>query len=477
MDENLQDTEELFYSNLEGQAEEPPVYAWDHISQTLDRDNLILIKKKYNRVKRLAAFLLLLLIGFSVYEINSGRGDKRGSNGETVQASTIPAANGEKNTRNAGGARNETSEKTLQPYKAGGSFGNEQQLQGNNPPGDISIVGDASALLINRTNNISSKTGATIHNVGAESDIYAAKENNLPGNNKIENISATLENPVLQNRPAVSAPTTTFADILRSAKPDSAQNKTAAYKLKKKNKKAHEFSITPYFSPDIAWYRLQDDKPDNNIDDAHELEKSEQHEFSSTFGVTAEYSLNNRWSLQSGLSYSNTNITLEPKELYAVADVDGTIKYRMNTSSGDAYLLPSFNVHPVAGDSLYSSSSLHSLKYVGIPVAIVRRFSAGRFTIKTIAGISANILMHAKVETIVSKGLQKSAETIDQVRGLKKMYIGGLAGLGLEYRVGLRTSMSLMPSLRFAVSSINKENAVRSYPISFGFNTGLKISF
>ena len=476
MDENLHTTEDLFYTNLDGHAEPPPPAAWDHISQTLDRDNLILIKKKYNRVKRFAALLLMLLIGFSVYEINSSHGYQAGGNDKTAQGPVaIPHSPGEKNTGNpeAGGVR--AAEQISQSSTRGGFADTRAELNGV-LPGDISVAAQPYVLFKNRLNNISAKTRVAIENPDAETDLFSAIENNPVDNNKKENVWVPVNDPVQELKPPVPAPVKP-ADLLRSIKPDSVQNITAANTPRKKNKKLHTFSIMPFFSPDIAWYRLQDDKPDNNIDDANELERTEKHEFSSTSGITAEYTLNDRWSLQSGLSFSNTNITMEPKVLYAAPDIDGTIKYRINTSSGYAYLQPSFNANPAAGDSLYSSSSLHSLQYIGIPLALVRRFSAGRFTVKAMAGISANILVHAKVETIVEKDRKSYAETIDQIRGLKKMYFGGLTGVALEYRVGKRTSLSFTPSLRFAINSINKENAVRSYPMSFGFNTGLKISF
>ena len=469
MDKNLH-TEDIFYSNLEGHAEEPPAASWDQISQTLDRDNLLLIKKKYNRLKSFAALLLLLVMGFGIYVLNNGNGYSRGSVKTAASPAASPAIQNFRNTAAGGGEiANHLTQMTM-PVIVNSM--DQPKIHSNN----ISVKDDSYPLSAYRANNIPANSRAAITVTAPEAFVTISGENDIaediktPHNIIVAGKSETGEK-------LITAPAANLHSLLKQASKDSTHNNFATLTGKKKNKRTHDFSLTPFFSPDIAWYRLQDDKPDNNIDDAVELEKTEQHEFSSTFGITAEYTLNDRWSLQSGVNYSNTNITMEPKVIYASRDIDGTVKYRLNTSSGDAYLLPSFISQAVAGDSLSAYSSLHTLQYIGIPAALVRRFSAGqRFTVKAIAGITTNILVHSKVETIVAKGFQRSAETIDRIRGLKKMYFGGVTGLGLEYRVGKRTALSLAPSLRFAISSINADNTVKSFPMSFGFKTGVKIS-
>jgi hypothetical protein len=220
---------------------------------------------------------------------------------------------------------------------------------------------------------------------------------------------------------------------------------------------------------------LHDDKVVNQQDNASELEKEEKPEFSSTYGALVDYKINKHWGLQSGITLSNTNITVDPKTIYAQQDNTGNVKYRINTSSGYGYVLPSFSSNPVVGDSLYAFTSTHSLQYIGIPLAVTYNVTKGKFKFNALAGLSANILTKAKLETTVEKGFSNSAETLDNLKGLRKMYFSGLAGIGVDYKLTKKTAMTFAPTMRFALNSINKDATVKSYPMSFGFVVGLKL--
>ena len=60
MDRNLQNIEDLFRDGLEDNEEIPSVQVWDAIDNSLDKDNVVSIQKKYSSLKRVALLLLLL---------------------------------------------------------------------------------------------------------------------------------------------------------------------------------------------------------------------------------------------------------------------------------------------------------------------------------------------------------------------------------------------------------------------------------
>ena len=91
MDENLHNIENLFRDGLEDNEEIPPPHAWKDIDNTLNKDNVVSINKKYTAMKRVAVLLLLLLLGFSIYELTNKRNaqgiievNNDGSNAEAV---------------------------------------------------------------------------------------------------------------------------------------------------------------------------------------------------------------------------------------------------------------------------------------------------------------------------------------------------------------------------------------------------------
>ena len=71
MDENLHDIDKLFRDPIEAHEDMPSAKVWDAIDNNLDKSNVNSIKKKYNNLKRIAAALLLLLLGTIVYEIQT----------------------------------------------------------------------------------------------------------------------------------------------------------------------------------------------------------------------------------------------------------------------------------------------------------------------------------------------------------------------------------------------------------------------
>ena len=91
------------------------------------------------------------------------------------------------------------------------------------------------------------------------------------------------------------------------------------------------------------------------------------------------------------------------------------------------------------------------------------------------AGLSVNILTGAKLETSVENGFDNSFETINKLQGLQKTYFSGTAGIGAAYKLTKKTAITFVPTLRFALNPINKDAAVKSYPMSLGLAVGLKI--
>ena len=244
---------------------------------------------------------------------------------------------------------------------------------------------------------------------------------------------------------------------------------------KKKEEKPFHLSATLFFSPDIAWYHIEEDQLGNQSETVSEIKKSEHHEFSSTAGAWIGNRLNKHWSLQSGLAFSNTNITLRPKTIYAQGDINGNIKYRVNISSGYGYILPSFQNAPVIGDSLRVTTATHKLRYVGIPVAIKYSTGKGKINFEATAGVTVNFLTKGKLETEVQKGPNNEVDILNNIQGLKSTYISVLAGAGAEYKLTKKLSVTLMPTARFALTPINKGAVVKTFPNSFGLSADLRI--
>ncbi|MDQ6889386.1 MAG: porin family protein [Bacteroidota bacterium] len=488
MDEDLHDIEDLFFDALDDNEESPPPNVWDGVEKRLDKDNIVSIKKKYTTLKRIA-ILLLLLLGISIYEIdriyNNNNLAKNNSaqpqrqNGTEIKEQTASLKNGNalKESIEAGGVN--------KPDKENGTLSNNSVRKQNTP------------LIINPVKNILKTpplpVSSTKKRLTSEpsfkskiKNVVAVEEEQLTFQINSENDfyqtpyvvkqkNTSIENMILQSKNSISLKESRHLAARSATRvSDTSNNNNIAEIKKKKNEKLSRLSITPFFSPDVAWYHLQDDVSTQS-GNASDIEKEEKHEFSFTYGALADYRINKHWGVQSGLTFSNTNITTEPEIIYAQPDNTGNIKYRINTSSGYGFILPSYSANPKVGDSLYAFTSTHSLRYIGIPAAFTYSIIKNKFTFSARAGISTNFLTRARLETTVEKGFDNSTETVDNIQGLKKLYFTGLASLGIDFQLNKKTAIAFVPTMRFALNSINKNAPVKSYPMTFGSLVGLKI--
>ncbi|MEO8861532.1 MAG: outer membrane beta-barrel protein [Ginsengibacter sp.] len=499
MDENLHDIEDIFYSALNDNEETPSPETWNKVDRRLDKETVISIKKKYAVVKRIA-ILLLLLLGISIYEgerISNNNLAKNNNSNSVDQKISVPVFNKPLNkiTETTAGIKAKSGKKKtvnkriiMQTYS--GSAG---QKPGNKPD-EITYREDGSnkkyIIQYSQSKNKNSAgkvrlTSATVVNSEIRNETPVEDSRYFKGNKN-----------AMERRQVLSLncpPYLLFEDMMLHAKDSidikyslpellpyktnvlNSRNSSIAKNRMKDAEKLSRFSITPFFSPDIAWYNLQDENNNNQSTSAVDIESKEKHEFSSTYGLTADYKINKHWGLQSGITLSNTNIVTDPEIIYAQPDNTGNIKYRINTSSGYGYILPSFSANPATGDSLYAFISTHSLQYIGIPVSATYSIIKNKFLFGLRTGVSANYLTKAKLETTVEKGFDNSVETVNKIQGLKKIYFSGLAGVDVNFQLNKKISVVFAPTFRFALNSIIKNALVNSYPMTFGSVVGLKI--
>ena len=549
MDENLHNIENLFRDGLEGNEELPSLNVWNGIDNTLDKDNVVSIKKKYTTMKRVAILLLLLVLGFSVYELsirhNSegiAKGNRNDSNNEAINKSNdretvLPSTTQSKNpidsislnNKDKGNSpvynsiSNKNTANNNPPIQSGNNIITENKNASNTNSNSSTqkdnvdknssvdntiadnIVPDNKTMSKNKfkpkirqginsntvaDNIVPSKNKRKFSDKGAyrvkiSSPLPTEDEQQTVTNNvadetnsqasQLKRLSTVAVDKIKMQRDSVDTKKLLQSLAVNKTTPPLDTKNTTVTNAKKKTGKPSRFSVSAFFSPDIAYYRLRVDKPGNQTDNAAKIEKGEHHEFSSTTGLLVDYKLSKHVALQTGLMFSNINLTVKPKTIYAQPDNNGNIKYRVNISSGYGYLLPSFQNAPVVGDSLYVSGATHKLRYIGIPAAVKYRIVKGKFSIEAMAGIGINFLLKGKLETEIKQGSNNEIDVLNKIEGLKSVYLNGLAGIGAAYKLTDKFSLTLMPTARFALTSINKGAVVKSYPNSFGVAVGIKV--
>ena len=116
MDKDLHDIEDLFRAGLDDNEERPSSNVWDAIDIRLDKDTVIIIKKKYNTLKKISLLLLLLLIGLSLYELSNRHTDDSLAKINSTSVDKEPTPNNDiqkQNNKNAFTSKEQVNPKDL----------------------------------------------------------------------------------------------------------------------------------------------------------------------------------------------------------------------------------------------------------------------------------------------------------------------------------------------------------------------------
>jgi hypothetical protein len=252
---------------------------------------------------------------------------------------------------------------------------------------------------------------------------------------------------------------------------------TKAASLKRNDWKSRIY-LAPVFSLNMTKMDVQENRDYGpRIGREHiEFKETEQTKTTVSPGIIAGFSINPRISVQTGISEFRNNISVSPKQIKAVRDRDGKVRYRMDCSSGSYFLEPKTGTSPLVGDSLRISSSEIRMRYVTIPLSVRVNFGNDKVKIFATAGSDINILAGKQTTTSLSPA---SGEKISPIRseGTRKQYINGTLGAGVEIKAGKRLGILLMPQYRFPMGNMNEEGPVLTYPKTFSFTSGVRIGF
>jgi hypothetical protein len=233
----------------------------------------------------------------------------------------------------------------------------------------------------------------------------------------------------------------------------------------------HRWSITGYFSQELAGYNLADH--DSLGARGKEVDKKQTSLSSASAGVLVGYELTKKWLLQTGFVFSWSRSLMNPSTAYAVTDNNGNIKYQLNTISGYGYLSSS----SATGDSVKTGQSSSRLHYLSIPIIASYTFRAGRFGFLAGAGVMGNFLTGATVQSRIEGTPASQPESIVTLYGLRKVNYGLLFKTEAQFAIRANWSLNLMLTSKNTLTAINTNTHYSTYPYYIGLGLGLKHSF
>ena len=472
MNKDLHNIDDVFNAAYQEFEDDPSPEVWQKINEGLDKKETESYKRRFIGWKRTAILLLLLLTGFVLYEsgvLKQGSGTENKNNKtQKLNPSVESPANSNTGTTtdavvfNGNKALTEQDQKDI-PDINSTSLPAEKSQTGKKLPGQKNNPGNKLPDYLTK-------------NKKEESTVFsstAGKEKNLLLNENLKESKPRLHPVTWDNSNNIS-----FLHLLKkitttqlpAVKDPGLKKAVADNKQKNKGKGLGPYwSVSGFYSYDFMNYRL-----DNDLSAVKKIKQSEAHEPSFSTGLLLTRQLKNGWSLQTGLIYSNTQIGISPQKLYALQGPAGDVAYKYITSSGYAYIKPAFGSPPVVGDSLTTTSAKHTLQFVSVPIVIKHSFGKNKLTITPGAGMEANFLTSAKLETEIQDASNIENISINKLKGTKSFYWSVTAEAEIQYRVNKKISVSLRPSFRYAVSPITKNNVVETFPYSFGLGLGIK---
>lgn len=477
MDKNLHnDIGEQFSDEINKLSQQPRGHIWENIDKALDKTDATKYKDKFIRLRKRTLLLLLMLIGistFSVIYFNTSKNKITQQDAVHNDNSAVQKSNEQKN--------NDNDNNTLISKQGSTGINNAAQKQivaagvpefaTNNTEQEYLFY--SPKLFINKKGKTVVKItngNVTEEETTADADVVISKNTNLEKTDE-SSIAANFAKPKDAEKNLTKISVASKKDSLTTV-----LNTQSSKNNEKQRKNNSRFTLTAFAAPDYSAYRLENDER-SNYDNKTGIAKRERSDISSAIGVLLGYKIGNKITIQSGITYSSSNISISPTKIYAEKDNAGTVKYRYNTSFGYGYLLPSFSTSPAVGDSLFANGANHTLRYISIPIILKYKLGNKKLTFHPGVGITFNFLTKATLTTDVEDRFNRETEYITKLESIKKVGASLIITPELQYQLSKKWSISAMPYLKYSLGAINKGNVVKTYPYSFGLGIGAVYKF
>jgi hypothetical protein len=503
MSENLHNIDDLFKKAIDEHSDMPSSTVWDAIDKQLDKKKVVSISKKYNKLKWVAAVLLLVSVGMAMYtlqtrmknkelvkqnNLNKSKNNKENNIDKRSTLEIKPEAEKENNNIPANDSSTSKKEaivtnkqsvdrpKSINPDQQAKTLSQapEKKIKGPGITTAITKQPDNVVEQNNLLNNNTSKQNKAVDNSNNNSEPFSRRViGNVPVINTIHKWDIYA---ISSYHPSVNIYPPAFIinnDILADNNEKARAEKRSRAVNKKTSATTSPFSATLFYSPEFINTHVKDDHPRYREDDKHDIKNSERTKSSSSYGVLIEYGNGNKWSVQSGLAIFTSITEIGKKTVFARPDNGGNVNYRLSCTAGSAYVPLKSGASPTQGDSTKILSAKNTLQYVSVPLSV--KYAVGnKLKVVSSFGITANLLSKGKIETVLATPGGNESST-NNIQGLRSSYLNTQLSVGAEYSLGKKISINISPAAKFALSSINKDAAVKTKLNSFGIAAGVKI--
>ncbi|MEA3504824.1 MAG: outer membrane beta-barrel protein [Bacteroidota bacterium] len=448
--------DELFRSGLSEHSEKAPIFAWDSISDELEQKKKVRFMRTMRYAAASAAIFISFYIGYEFADSNSIFNNK-----EQIAAELLPV---QKETHQ---------ENTFESHKLAvnkiENLTKATKTETTHPEKEKIAASNNEQIIIKKTDLIASN-----NNNREEENIsfFESLRSIIIDNNK----TLELANPLKYHQNLAKSQTLFNSPLLAEASKNETHN----------NRKIRiGGSYAPVYS-----YRTSgnDFQLFNNSYESSNSSGNESGISTFSFGVNAQYALNNKWEFQSGIYYSQIGQSQNALTVKN-GNSDKPSDFSLTTSAGEieSGKLPSgvveiitYNntidqtVSDAANDNKsLDASLLQHFDYLEIPFLAKYKFLDKKIDLKLIGGVSTGFLIAN--ETYFKMDGKKSS--LGSTQDLNTMLYNSIFGIGIGYDITKRIAINVEPTFKYSLNSINTNSEYKYKPYSLGLHTGISINF
>ena len=232
--------------------------------------------------------------------------------------------------------------------------------------------------------------------------------------------------------------------------------------------------IEGIFSPDLTTRFIKDNDPYDKCTSDF-VKSHEANNFSYSEGIKIGYDLG-KWSLQTGCLYTTQTLCIRPMTMYPYLS-NGQMQCSLVTSSGTVDI-PYAGLQSLGDSMRVKGDSRQTLGFLSIPLQLKYKLGGNnKLSFYVLSGISVNILVKQETNLEIAYDYaDDDYRKLTTIKGPKNIYYGYSLGAGASYRLR-RWYASIEPSLRGAMSSINDNAPVKTYPYTLGLGVMIGYHF
>lgn len=212
-----------------------------------------------------------------------------------------------------------------------------------------------------------------------------------------------------------------------------------------------------------------------DVDYQHNLVSSTRNQMTSpliSYGMALQYGIAPRFSLCTGASLTQFSTTLIPTSGYAavlsnfkpVSNAFGEVEYNEATRE---------NLEKTAMLEVTQGEIMQQFSWVEIPLYGSYTMVDGRIGFSIRAGLGSNVLQKNKVY-LKEEG---SVSEIGQTDGLRKIYLSGLAGFDLQFKIASSWNFSFSPTYRHSLQTVSTGSEAQPFLMNLGLYSGIIYRF